>query len=146
MWGKNITWWVVWWCSKKLEEESCYRATMTKSHNKNVHRRPTVWRAQTTHFWRAQTTPQPNGGAAYDSPFAARSDGCQESSLPSPWRDYRPHSVRVTNRRLVQRHLRHWDTSWSRTRMSIDECIHRSGAIPCNLEASRWKMGLHQLF
>ena len=45
---------------KKLEEESCYRATMTKSHNKNVHRRPTVWRAQTTHFWRAQTTPQPN--------------------------------------------------------------------------------------
>ena len=27
---------------KKLEEESCYRDTMTKSHNKNVHRRPTV--------------------------------------------------------------------------------------------------------
>ena len=42
--------------------------------------------------------PCQNGGAAYDSLFAARSDGCQESSLPSPWRDYRPHSVRVTNR------------------------------------------------
>ena len=27
---------------KKLEEESCYRDTMTKTHNKNVHRRPTV--------------------------------------------------------------------------------------------------------
>ena len=44
---------------KKLEEESCYRDTMTKTHNKNVHRRPTVWRAQTTHFWRAQTNPEP---------------------------------------------------------------------------------------
>ena len=32
---------------------------MTKTHNKNVHRRPTVWRAQTTHFWRAQTNPEP---------------------------------------------------------------------------------------
>ena len=44
---------------KRLEEESCYRDTMTKTHNKNVHRRPTVWRAQTTHFWRAQTNPEP---------------------------------------------------------------------------------------
>ena len=56
------------------------------------------------------------------------------------------HQPAAMTRRLVQRHLRHWDTSWSRTRMSIDECIHRSGAIPCNLEASRWKMGLRQLF
>ena len=46
---------------------------MTKSHNKNVHRRPTVWRAQTTHFWRAQTNPEPAAGAWTSLPWCARS-------------------------------------------------------------------------
>ena len=52
---------------KKLEEESCYRATMTKSHNKNAHRRPTVWRAQTAHFWRA--TDDPSTGSQRGAPI-----------------------------------------------------------------------------
>ena len=69
-WGKNksptqrceekkITWWVVWWCLKTARRRIMLQRYSDKITQQNVHRRPTVWRAQTTHFWRAQTTPQP---------------------------------------------------------------------------------------